>query len=326
MRENQPWLRAGMSAAVVAAAYGGPEVLTVIDEPAAEPGPGQARIEIRAAGVNPVDYKMYSGAFSRDPAALPIRLGYEASGVVTAAGLDAAGPAGPVRAGDEVIAFRVSGAYASELTADAAALVPKPPALGWAAAAGLMLTGATAWHCLDATGVTGGDTVLLHGAAGGVGIMAIQLAVARGATVIATGSAASQEFLRALGAIPVTYGPGLAGRIRDLVPGGVTAAADLAGTDEAVDVSLELVPDRARIATIAAPARAGREGFKALGGGPGADPGTQIRMAARTELARMAGEGSLRVVVAGTYPLARAADAHRAIMAGHAHGKIALIP
>ncbi len=326
MDTREPWLRAGMSAVVVAAAFGGPEVLTVTDQPAGEPGPGQARIEIRAAGVNPVDYKMYSGAFGRDPAALPIRLGYEASGVVTAAAQDAAGPAGPVRTGDEVIAYRVSGAYASELIVDAASLVPKPPALDWAPAAGLMLAGATAWHCLDATGVTSGDTVLLHGAAGGVGVMAIQLAVARGATVIATGSPASQEFLRELGAIPVTYGPGLAGRVRDLAPGGITAAADLAGTDEAVDVSLELVPDRARIATIAASGRAGREGFKALGGGPGADPGTQIRSAARPELARMAGDGSLRVVIAGTYPLARAADAHRAIMAGHTHGKIALIP
>ncbi|MGI9006986.1 MAG: quinone oxidoreductase family protein [Streptosporangiaceae bacterium] len=311
-----------MSPVVVAAAYGGPEVLTHTDEQAGVPGPGQALIEIRAAGVNPIDYKMYSGAYGRDPSALPIRLGYEASGVVIAAGQDAAGP---VRPGDEVIAYRVSGAYAGELIADAAALVPKPATLDWAPAAGLMLAGATAWHCLDATGVTAGDTVLLHGAAGGVGIMAIQLAIARGAAVLATGSPASLEFLHELGATAVTYGPGLAGRIRDLAPGGIAAALDLAGTDEAVDVSLELVADRARIATIAAPRRAGPDGFRALGNGPGADPGTQIRMAARTELAAMAGDGTLRVIMAGTCPLAEAAQAHRAIMAGHTHGKIALI-
>src|ERR1700752_350587 len=132
MRHDGPWLRPVMSATVVAAAYGGPEVLAVIDEPAGEPGPGQARIEVRAAGVNPIDYKVYSGALRRDPSALPIRLGYEAAGVVTATGQDALGPAGPVRAGGEGIAFRITGAFASELVADAASLVPKPPALDWA--------------------------------------------------------------------------------------------------------------------------------------------------------------------------------------------------
>ena len=101
---------------------------------------------------------------------------------------------------------------------------------------------------------------------------------------------------------------------------------ELVGTDEAVDVSLELVADKARIATIAAFGRAGAAGIKALGGGPGADPGTDVRNAARIELARLAGQGRLRVVVAETSPLARAADAHRLIMAGHAAGKIALIP
>ncbi|HEX9063790.1 MAG TPA: NADP-dependent oxidoreductase [Streptosporangiaceae bacterium] len=315
-----------MPAVVVAAAYGGPEVLTQIVEPATELGPGQARVQVRAAGVNPVDYKRYSGMFGRDPSALPLRLGSEAAGVVMAAAADAAGPGGPVRAGDEVIAYRVDGAYASEIVADAASLVPKPAGLDWAPAASLMLAGVTAWHCLDATGVTSGDTVLLHGAAGGVGVLAIQLAVAAGATVLATGSPASLEFLQDLGAIPVAYGPGLAGRIKAAAPGGVDAAADLAGTDEAVDVSLELVADRSRIATIAAPMRAGRDGFKALGGAPGADPGTEIRAAARTELARRAGTGELRVIMAGTFPLSDAAGAHRAIMTGHTHGKIALIP
>src|SRR6266581_3257008 len=315
-----------MARVVIAADYGGPEVLSVIDEPAGQPGPGQARIEVRAAGVNPVDYKVYSGAFSRDPAALPMRIGAEAAGVVTQAGPDTVGPAGPVRVGDDVIAYRVSGAYAAELIAPAHSLVPKPATLEWAQAAGLMLTGVTAWHCVVAARVGRGDTVLVHGAAGGVGIMADQLAAARGATVIATASPARHELLRDLGAIPVEYGPGLADRVRELAPGGVDAALDLVGTDEAVDVSTELVSDRARIATIVAFRRAGQAGIKALGGGPGADPGTEIRMAARLELARMASEGKLHVIVAETFPLARAADAHRAIMAGHTNGKIALIP
>lgn len=317
---------ATMPSVVIAAAYGGPEVLSVIDQPAGEPGPGEARIQVRAAGVNPVDYKVYSGTYNRDPAGLPMRLGFEAAGMVTQVGPDAVGPAGPVKVGDEVIAFRVSGAYATELVVPAQSLVHKPASLDWAQAAGLMLTGATAWHGLVATGVGEGDTVLIHGAAGGVGIMAVQLAVARGATVIATASPARHEFLRELGAVPVGYGPGLADRVREVAPDGIDAALDLVGTDEAVDVSLELVADRARIATIAAFGRAGQAGIKALGGGSGADPGTEIREAARLELAQLADAGKLRVIVAETFPLAKAADAHRAIMTGHATGKIALIP
>jgi NADPH:quinone reductase-like Zn-dependent oxidoreductase len=177
-----------MPPVIVAVGYGGPEQLSVADVPAGRPGPGQALIEVAAAGVNPVDYKVYAGGFGTDPANLPMRLGFEAAGVVAEAGQDAVGPAGPVRAGDEVIAFRVSGAYAAGLVVPAQSLVPKPAALGWPQAACLMLAGATAWHCLVATGVGDGDVVLIHGGSGGVGVMAVQLAVLRGATVLATAS------------------------------------------------------------------------------------------------------------------------------------------
>jgi len=326
MRCRPEWLRADMPPVVFAAGYGGPEVLTIVDEPTAEPGPGQALIAVEAAGVNPADYKMYSGAFGRDPDRLPIRLGLEAAGIVTQVGPEAVGPAGPVHTGDEVIAFRAPGAYASELVVPAQSLVPKPAALDWAQASGLLLTGATAWHCLTATGVASGDTVLVHGGSGGVGLMAVQLAAHRGASVIATASPARHEFLRNLGAIPVAYGPGLTDRLRAAAPAGVDVALDLVGTDEAVDVSLELVADRARIATIAAMGRAAAEGIRALGGAPTADPGTEIRAAARPELARLASEGRLQVVVSETFPLTRVADAHRAIMTGHTVGKIALVP
>jgi NADPH:quinone reductase len=311
---------------VIATAYGGPEALTVIDEPTPDPGPGEVKLAVRAAGVNPADYKSYSGAFGRDPAALPRRLGLEAAGTVTQVGAGATGPVGPIGVGDEVIAYRVNGGYAAELVASASSLVPKPRSLSWPAAAGLMLAGASAWHCLVATGVGAADTVLIHGAAGGVGLMATQLAIGRGAMVIATASEPHHDLLREFGAAPVTYGPGLADRVRAAAPAGVTAALDLIGTDEAVDVSLALVPDRARIATIAAFGRAGKAGIRALGGAPGADPGTEIRMAARPELARLVGDGQIKVIVAATFPLAAAADAHRAIMTGHTSGKIALIP
>lgn len=316
-----------MALTVLATAYGGPEVLSVIDEPVAEPGLGQARIEVRAAGVNPVDYKSYSGQMGpADPARLPLRVGLEASGVVTAAGQGAAGPAGPVSVGDEVIAFRAPGAYAAELVVPAQALVPRPPALDWAQASGLMLTGVTAWHALAVTEVHEGDTVLIHGASGGVGTMAVQLAVGRGALVIATASPARHEFLRQLGATPVAYGDGLADRVRAVAKGGVDVALDLVGTDEATDVSMELVADRGRIVTIVASRRAFDLGFKVIGGAPGADPGTEIRSAARLELVRLVSEDSLRVFVTRTFKLAEAADAHRLIMEGHVSGKIALIP
>jgi NADPH2:quinone reductase len=315
-----------MPPVVVAAGYGGPEVLSVVDQPTPAPGPGEAVIAVRAAAVNPIDHKAYSGMFGTDPAKLPIRLGSEAAGVVTSVGPDAVGPAGPVSVGDEVIAYPASGAYAAELVVPASSLVPRPAGLDWAQAAGLMVTGVTAWHLLAVTAVDEGDTVLIHGAAGGVGIMAVQLAVSRGAAVVATASPARHDFLTSLGALPVAYGPGLADRVRAAAPGGVTAALDLVGTDEAVDVSLELVSDRARIATIAAFARGPGAGIKLLGGGPGADPGTEIRSAARLPLAQLAGEGKLQVVVASTFPLADAAAAHRESKTGHATGKIVLIP
>ena len=315
-----------MPSVVLATAYGGPEVLSIADQPVPPPGPGEARIEVRAAGVNPIDWKAYSGMFGADPARLPIRLGSEAAGVVTATGPDAIGPAGPISVGDEVIAYRASGAYAAELVAPAQALVPRPPALDWAQAAGLMLTGVTAWHLLAATGVHEGDTVLIHGASGGVGVMAVQLAAARGARVVATASPQRHGFLRGLGAVPVAYGDGLAERATAAAPDGFDAALDLIGTDEAVDVSLALVPDRDRIATIAAFARAPKAGIKLLGGAPGADPGTEIRDAARLELVRLAQDKTLQVFVSQVFPLAEVADAHRAIMTGHATGKIVLIP
>jgi len=315
-----------MSQVVIATAYGGPEVLSVVDEPVPDPGPGEARISVRASGVNPADYKTYSGAFGTDPAKLPLRIGSEMAGVVTAVGAGAAGPAGPVSVGDEVIGYRVAGGYAAELVAPATALVPRPARLDWPQAAGLLLTGVTAWHALEATGTKAGDTVLVHGASGGVGLMAVQLAAARGATVIGTASPARHDLLRELGAVPVTYGAGLADRVRAAAPGGVDVALDLVGTDEAVDVSLELVADRSRIASIAAFRRGPGLGIKLLGGGPGADPGTEIRQAARLPLVQLAQDGRLRVLVSRTYPLAEVAAAHREVIAGHATGKIALIP
>ena len=304
---------------VVAAGYGGPENLEVQEVEVGEPGAGAVRVSVRAAGVNPADVKAYRN--EGDPARLPLPLGYEAAGVVAAVG---AGTSASV--GDEVIVFRTGGAYATDLVVDDSRLTPKPPSLDWPEAGGLMLTGATATHTLVATGVAEGDTVLVHGAAGGVGLMAVQLARLRGARVLGTAGESHHALLRELGAEPVTYGDGLLERVRAVAPEGIDVAIDLVGIDEAMDVSLELVPDRSRIATIANFERAPREGVLLLGGGPGADPGTEIRDAARADLARLAGTGELRVFVAATYPLDDAASAHRQIATGHTTGKLVLLP
>ena len=305
---------------VVAAGFGGPENLRVESIEVGEPGPGQVRVSVRAIGVNAYDAKVYAGF--GDAAKLPISLGYEASGVVSALGSDVTGWS----VGDEVIAFRVSGAYASDLVVAVDALTAKPLSLGWAEASGLMLTGATAWHTVEATGVKDGDTVLVHGSTGGVGLLAVQLAKLRGARVIGTTHPRNDDLLRELGVEPVAYGEGLLERVQALAPDGVDVALDLVGTDEAMDVSLALVADRTRIASIANFARGPGEGIRLLGNGPGADPGTDIRHAARPELARLAGEGKLRVFVGSTYPLDDAAEAHRQILTGHTTGKLVLVP
>jgi NADPH:quinone reductase-like Zn-dependent oxidoreductase len=315
-----------MVAKVVATAFGGPEVLAVIDEEVGEPGPGQVLLEVRAAGTNPVDYKLYAGVRGQDPSLLPMSLGLESSGVVLAVGDGAEGPAGAIHVGDEVIAFRAPGSYAERLIVPASAVVPKPPALPFEEGAGLMLAGVTAVHALHTVAVTRGETLLLHGAAGGVGLLAVQLAVAQGVRVIGTASEEAHAELRRLGAVPVVYGEGLVERVRELAPEGVDAAIDSVGTDEAIDTSLELVADRSRIATLANAQRGLALGIRVLGGAPGADPGTEIRSQARLELVQLAEKGLIEVIVVATYPLAQAAEAHRRLATGHTHGKIILIP
>jgi NADPH:quinone reductase-like Zn-dependent oxidoreductase len=191
-----------------------------------------------------------------------------------------------------------------------------------------MLTGVTAAHLLAAVGAKTGETVLLHGAGGGVGQMVIQLAAARGVRVIGTASTSRHDELRALApdtVVPVAYGDGLLDRVRAAAPDGVDAAVDAIGTDEAVDTSLALLADRERFASIAAFGRAG-DGIRLLGGGPGADPGTELRRAARAELIALVEGGRLTVTVDRTYPLAEVRAAHTYLQSGHARGKIALIP
>jgi NADPH2:quinone reductase len=314
-----------MTTRIVATAFGGPEVLAAVDADVPAPGDGEVTIEVRAAAINPVDYKRFSGAMGADPSLLPLAVGNELAGVVTAVGPNATGRDGALAVGDEVIAYPAPGAYAAAVTLPAANVVHKPAQLPWAEAAGIMLTGATAVHTLTVVGVSAGDTVLIHGGSGGVGQLAVQLAVAAGATVVTTASAQHDDLLRGYGAIPLRYGPGLADRVRDVAPSGVDAAIDTVGTAEAVDVSLELVADRARIVSIAAFGRADT-GIKLVGGAPGADPGTEIRRNAWQQLLPAAAAGTLHVVVARTFPLTDAEAAVRLVADGHAGGKVVLLP
>jgi NADPH:quinone reductase-like Zn-dependent oxidoreductase len=312
-------------------AYGTPDVLVVTEVPTPRAAAGGVVVEVRAAGVNPIDWKLYSGAFHavdddhKDAAGVAASMpsiGLECAGVVTEVGADVTG----VQVGDEVIVYPVTAAYADYVTAPATSIFNKPTGIGWAQAGSLMLTGTTAVHALHAVGVGAGDTVLVHGGAGGVGLMGVQLATAAGATVIATAAERNHALLRELGAIPVVYGPGLADRVNAAAPQGITAAVDFAGTDEALDVSLELVADRTRIASITGSPRRAEAGIKLLGYGPGQDAGTEVRGAARGELVERARSGALRVIVDTTFPLAAAANAHEVGIAGHAPGKLVLIP
>jgi NADPH2:quinone reductase len=315
-----------MAIRVVATGFGGPEVLSVVDAPDREPGTGEVAVEVRAVGTNPMDFKVYSGQFGRDPAQLPMPIGREAAGVVSSVGEHAGGPGGPVLPGDEVVLFPIDGAYASHVVVPASSVVPKPATLPFEEAGGLLLTGCTAVHAVRVTAIGSGDTVVVHGAAGGVGLMAVQLAAGAGARVIGTARESGHAYLRALGAEPVVYGDGLVDRIRALAPDGVDAAIDTVGTDEAVTTSVELVADRSRIVTIAGFKRGFELGLKVIGGAPGADPGTEIRAAARMELVKLADADRLKVLLARVYPLTEAATAHAELAAGHTHGKIVLVP
>lgn len=307
---------------VIAPRYGGPDVVEVREVPSTTPGPGQVQIAVRAAGMNPADYKGFSGQRSKDPAALPIRIGYEVAGVVTAIGADTELASGGGAVGDEVLAFRIAGGYSSVVTVPAKDVFAKPAGLDFPAAANLLLAACTAAEMLDVTRVTAGDTILVHGASGAVGVSVLQQAALLGAHVIGTASTGRFAEIRRFGAEPVHYGPGLAERVRAL--GDVAAALDCVGTDEAVDVSLELVANRDRIVTIAAFERAQRDGFTVIGGMMPAS--AAYRDAARQRLIDLAADGRLVVPVARTWPLDAAAAAMTTLAEGHPGGKFALIP
>jgi NADPH:quinone reductase-like Zn-dependent oxidoreductase len=300
--------------AVTFTEYGGPEVLHVADVEDAHAGPGEIRIAVQAAGVNPVDWKARSGVM-RDvmPVSFPAIDGREASGVVDEVGPDVSG----VAVGDEVFGFAVGGAAAEHAVLDD--FTRKPAELSWEEAAGLPVAVETSVRVFTVLGGLGeGQTIVVNGAAGGVGTAAVQLARARGARVIGTASEANHDFLRSLGAEPTTYGEGMVERIRAMAPDGVDFAFDTAGQGGIADL-IEVTGDPARVATIA-DFGAAALGVKVTGGG-------DFRAAdALDEAAALFEAGGLQMPVAETFPFARAGDAHRLSQEGHVRGKLVLTP
>jgi NADPH:quinone reductase-like Zn-dependent oxidoreductase len=297
--------------------YGGPEVLELTDVPEPKVGPDSVLVRAKAAGVNPVDWKIREGYLDGlFPTHFPMIPGWDLAGVV-----ERVGPAvSEFSPGDEVIGYvredhLERGTYAELVSAPVRTLGRKPRGLSWAEAAGLPLAGLTAYQALTkALTITPEDIVLVHAASGGVGSFAVQIARAKGARVIGTASPHNHDHLRELGAEPVAYGPGLADEVRRLAPGGVTSALDLVG-GEAIDVTPDLLTDKGRWASIIDPSvidRGGRYVFVRP------DP---------TDFSALAGlvdDGRLTVTVAKAFPLAEAAEAQRLNAEGHTRGKIVL--
>jgi NADPH:quinone reductase-like Zn-dependent oxidoreductase len=305
----------------VAVDFGGPEVLRTIEVDVPDPGPGQVTIDVRAAGMNPADAKHVSPG--QDPALLPLSVGYEVAGVATAFGPDTGLASGGGAVGDEVVASTVDGGYTTAITVPASDVFAKPTTLDFAEAANLLLVGTTAADLLHTSGAAAGETVLLHGAAGAVGVSVLQQARRLGVRVVGTASKANFEFVQVYGGIPVEYGPGLLDRVRAAAPEGIAAALDTVGSDEAGDVSLALVADRNRVVTIAGAPRAKADGFVFVGASnPASGP---FRARARRRILKLAQDGNLVVPMAQTFEFTDAPAAFAALTSPHPPGKLALI-
>jgi NADPH:quinone reductase-like Zn-dependent oxidoreductase len=291
--------------------FGGPEVLEVVELPDPHPGPGQIRIAVHAAGINPIDWKVRSGMMGGD---LPQTTGREAAGVVDEVG-DGITDVSP---GDRVFGFADGGGGAAEL-ALLADYAPVPSSLDFAAAAGLPVAVETAVRTLDLLGVGPDTTLLINGATGGVGSTATQIARSRGARVIGTAGKDNHDYLRSLGAEPTTYGEGLVERVREIAPGGVDAALDVAGHD-ALPALVELTGSPERVVTIADYAGAQHTGVKFTGG-----PGTDRAVNALRDIGGLIDAGQFSLSVARTFPLEQIAEAHRLSETGHVRGKLILV-
>ncbi len=296
--------------------YGQPDDLKLADHPDPKVAPGEVLVRVKAAGVNPVDWKLGEGLLDAlMETHFPMIPGWDVAGVVERVGLDVE----EFAPGDEVFGYVRKdsvqlGTYAELVSAHVRMLARKPASLSWEQAAGAPLAGLTAYQSIQRVGVVAGETVLVHAAAGGVGMFGVQIAAALGARVIGTASERNHDFVRSLGAEPVTYGEGLVDRIRTLAPDGVDAALDFVGGD-AVDVSRQVLKRPERLASIA--------DHTALENG-GHYVWVRPDPADLTALAELSDQGRLTVHIDRALPLAEAAEAWRISRDGHTRGKLVL--
>ncbi|MDO8145383.1 MULTISPECIES: NADP-dependent oxidoreductase [unclassified Isoptericola] len=301
--------------AITYAQYGSADVLELTEQPDPHPGADVVVVRVKAASVNPVDWKVREGYLDGLlDTQFPVVPGWDVAGVVEQVGLDTP----EYSVGDEVYGYVRKdwvhgGTFAEKVAAPVRTLAPKPSTLSFEEAAAVPLTGLTALQSIRRAGVASGQTVLVHAAAGGVGSFAVQIAKARGARVIGTASEGNHDFLRSLGAEPVTYGDGLADRVRALAPEGVDVALDYVGGD-AVAVSADVLAPGGTISSIADPAARDEHGGQYVWVRPSTED--------LAELGALIDEGTVGVEVAEVYDLADAAAAHRASETGHVRGKI----
>ncbi|MEP6527479.1 MAG: NADP-dependent oxidoreductase [Nocardioidaceae bacterium] len=293
-------------------AYGGPEVLEWGDAPDPHAGAGQIRIAVRAASVNPIDWKTFGGAMSGgQPMVGTGYLGYDAAGVVDEVGEGVTG----IAVGDDVLG-RGQNTQAEYAVLDSWAA--KPASIDWAVAAAAGVAGETGERGLRLLDVKADDTIFIDGGAGGVGAVAVQMAVARDARVVASSSQTNHDYLREIGATPVLYGEGVVARVRAAAGGPVDAVFDVAGKTPVEDL-ISLAPQPSKVVTIANFA-AGEAGARVTGGGADSHP-----MQALAQVAELLAQNKL-VIKVQTFPFRRAADAYRISQGGHVRGKLVLIP
>lgn len=297
--------------------YGGVDVLKIVDVPRPAPGPGQVLVQVKAAGINPGEAKIRAGLLhARLPATFPSGQGSDLAGIVseTAPGVRS------LLAGDEVIGFTNNRAsHAEYVVVEEQNLTAKPADVPWEVAGALFVAGATAYAAVRAVAPAKGDTVVVSGAAGGVGSIAVQLARRPGATVIGLASEPHHQWLAGHGVLPVAYGDGVADRIRHAAGGKVDAFIDTFGADY-IELALELGVEPSRIDTIANFGAVARYGVKAEGSAAGASTSVLA------ELAELIAAGQLEVPIAATFPLDRVQDAFGLLEHGHTLGKIVLLP
>lgn len=292
--------------------YGGPGALQWAEAPEPHAGPGKIRIAVRAASVNPIDWKVLTGMLSGGkPLEDTGYLGYDAAGVVDEVGEGVTG----VAVGDDAFG-RGRGTQAEYAVLDAWAA--KAPSIDWAVAAAAGVAGETSERTLRLLDVDAGDTLFVDGGAGGVGAAAVQMALARGAKVIASASEANHDYLRQIGATPVLYGQGLAERVRAAAGGPVDAVLDVAGKTP-VEELISLVPEPSQVVTIAN-YTAGQAGARLTLGGADSRP-----MEALALTADLLAQNKL-VIKVQTFPFDRAAEAYRISQSGHVRGKLVLVP